>query len=145
MNTDSKNTESKQCTIPVVGRSALSRSEYMKKVFRYYNGDDDWKYKCTDDYENVENAQSWELCPICGLFPKIWEFDNGRQTACGCGENEYTHFKIFAESILSVMKHSHNGQSMVDYDNDALRKNWNHWAKTGEILWEHNYKVTGRW
>ena len=137
--------ETPQMGICAFRRSALSRSEYMKQVFRYYNGDDDWKYKCTDAYEKVENAQSWELCPNCGLIPKICEFDNGRQTACGCGEDQYTHFKIFAESITSVMKNSHNEQSMVDYDSDALRKNWNHWAKTGEILWVRNYKLTGRW
>ena len=139
------NAENHKLTMPRVRRSSLSRSEYMKKVFRYYNGDDDWLYTCTDVYEKVKNAQAWELCPICGMIPKIWEFDNGRQTACRCGKNKYDHFKIMAESICSVMKHSHNGQSMADYESDALRKNWNHWAKTGEILWEHNYKVTGRW
>lgn len=134
-------------TLPIHGvrRSSLSRSEYMSKVYRYYNGYDDWLYTCTDVYEKVKNAQAWELCPNCGLIPKIWEFDNGRQTACRCGKNQYDHFKIMAESICSKIKHSFNGKSMADYDSDALRKNWNHWAKTGELLWDNDYKVTGRW
>ncbi len=123
----------------------LSRREYMKQVFRYYNGDDDLKYTCIDEFKKVENAQAWEFCPVCGLIPKVWEFDNGRLTACNCGENEYHHFSISAESIMSIIKHSHNGQSMAEYDSDALRKNWNHWVKTGEVLFENNYKVTGRW
>jgi hypothetical protein len=125
-----------------VRRSALSRSDYMRKVVRYYNGEDDWKYKCIDIYEKVKNAQSWEICPNCGLFPKIWEFDNGRVTACGCGKNQYEKFTIFAESVMSVCKNSHNGQSATDYDLDALRKNWNHWAKTGELLF---IRGNGRW
>ncbi len=125
-----------------VRRSALSRSNYMRKVVRYYNGEDDWKYKCIDTYEKVKNAQAWELCPNCGLFPKVWEFDNGRATACGCGENQYEKFTVFAESIMSVCKNSHNGQSAIDYDLDALRKNWNHWAKTGEFLFTRG---NGRW
>ena len=29
--------------------------------------------------------------------------------------------------------HRSNG-SVLDYDNDKLRKNWNHWVETGEEL-----------
>ena len=145
MNTDSKKEQNEQCTIPVVVRSALSRSEYMKQVYRYYKGDDDWKYVCIDAYKPVKNAQAWELCPRCGLIPKVWEFDNGRSTACGCGENQYRNFSIEAESIMSVVKHSDNGQSCVDYDSDELRRNWNHWTKTGEFLWVKDYDGNGRW
>ena len=128
--------------VTTVRRSALSRSDYMRKVVRYYNGEDDWKYKCIDAYERVKNAQSWELCPNCGLFPKVWEFDNARATACGCGKNQYQKFTVFAESINSVCKNSHNGKSAADYDLDELRKNWNHWAKTGEFLF---IRGDGRW
>jgi len=142
---DEKETKTTNSGLGAVGRSALSRSEYMKQVYRYYNGDDDWKYVCIDAYKNVKNAQEWELCPNCGLIPKVWEFDNGRSTACGCGDNPYRHFSIEAESIKSVMKHSHNGQSVVDYDSDALRKNWNQWAKTGEFIWIKDYVGSGRW
>lgn len=108
----------------------------QEHIERYYNGNDDRKYLCTNAYEKVTNAEFWEVCPNCGLIPKVWEFDNGRKTACGCGKNKYSHFSIRAESILSVMKNSENGQSMADYDEDDLRRNWNHWARTGEILWE---------
>lgn len=115
-------------------RGGLSKSDYMKLVYRYYQGLDDYRYKCIDAYKCVENAQAWEVCPNCGLIPKVWVFDNGRATACGCGENRYKHFSVFAECITSVVKHSHNGQSIVDYDADELRKNWNHWVKTKEFL-----------
>jgi len=62
-----------------------------------------------------------------------------------CGENIFRHFSIRAESIMSVVKHSHNGQSAVNYDSDELRRNWNHWAKTGEFLWVKDYVKNGRW
>ena len=132
-----------QLTIPRVMHSALSQSEYMRKVVKYYNGEDDWRYKAIDAYKQVKNVQAWELCPNCGLFPKVWEFDNGRATACGCGVNQYDHFKVFAESIMSVCKNSYNGQSAENYDLDALRKNWNHWAKNGEFLFVRD--GSGRW
>jgi len=127
-------------------RQSMSRSNYMKLVSDYYSGNLDWKYKAIHAYITVKNAQSWELCPTCGLFPKIWEFDNGRSTACGCGENQYRHPSIHAESIMSVVKRSHNGNSALDYDSDALRKNWNHWCRTGEELFLHaGLRNDGKW
>jgi hypothetical protein len=142
----SNEAESPAFLVGAVMRSSLSKSEYMKKVVRYYNGSDDWRYKAIDAYKLVDNAQKWELCPKCGLFPKIWEFNNGSCTACGCGDNQYTHPSIHAESIMSYVKRSHNGTSALGYDNDALRKNWNHWCKTGEEIFVHAGKRTdGRW
>lgn len=138
--------ENPQLTIPCVRRSSLSKSEYMKQIFRYNNNLDDKKYNCIDAYYNVKNPMKWELCPNCGLIPKIWEFNNGSSTACGCGRNRYDHPSIHAESILSYVKRSYNGTSAEGYDNDALRKNWNHWCKTGEELFIHAGKRTdGRW
>jgi hypothetical protein len=89
-------------------------------------------YKCIDTYEKVTSPKDWLSCPNCGLIPLIWEFNNGRSTACGCGENEYKHHSIFSESIMSFVKR--NGGSALGYDSDALRTNWNHWAITGEPL-----------
>ena len=41
----------------------------------------------------------WLVCPNCNLKPLVWEFNNGRSTACGCGENEYNHF-LFGQNLL---------------------------------------------
>lgn len=100
-------------------------------------------YYCIDDYKDPEGE--WERCPCCGLKPKVWTFDNGRSTACGCWESKYDHFSIYAESIMSVYKRT-GGTNMTDYVRDELRENWNHWCKTGEILFEHAGKRSdGRW
>lgn len=76
--------------------------------------------------------------------PEDWEFNNGRSTACGCGENQYRNFSIYSESIMSWVTR-HNG-SALDYDSDKLRKNWNHWVETGEELETHeSLRELGRW
>ena len=81
---------------------------------------------CIDDY--ITSTGQWDDCPCCRLKPKIWIFDNGRSTACGCWDNKYDHFSVYAESIMSIYKHDGN---TLDHDSDGLRKNWNHWCKTG--------------
>jgi len=90
------------------------------------------KYKCISAYKIPKSPDDWKDCPNCGLKPLIWEFNNGRSTGCGCGQNEYNHFSIYSESIMSHVTR-HNG-SALDYDSDKLRKNWNHWVSTGEEL-----------
>ena len=98
---------------------------------------------CIDAYEYP--AGEWESCPCCGLKPKVWNFDNGRSTACGCWKSRYDHFSIHAESIMSVHKRT-DGKKMTEYDSDALRVNWNHWCKTGQVLFKHASKRDdGRW
>jgi len=105
-----------------------------------------WKYKAIGAYKDVSSPDEWQECPNCGLKPLVWEFNNGRSTACGCGKNEYDHFSIRAESVLSVAKHSDNGQSVIDYHINDLRDNWNHWVNTGEEKFLHASKRTdGRW
>ena len=100
-------------------------------------------YFCIDDYKHPKG--DWDKCPCCGLTPKVWTFDNGRSTACGCWKNKYEHFSIYAESIMSVHVRT-DGKKITEYDSDALRKNWNHWCKTGEILFQHSSKRSdGRW
>lgn len=95
--------------------------------------------------KEYDNGLEWEECPNCGIKPKIWTFDNGRSTACGCWKSTYNHFSIRAESIMSVHKRT-DGKNMTKYDSDDLRKNWNHWCKTGEFLFEHAGKrIDGRW
>lgn len=98
-------------------------------------------YNCIEDYKDPDG--DWSSCPNCGLKPKVWLFDNGRSTACGCWESRYDHFAIHAESIMSVVKRT--GMS-VEHDSDGLRKNWNHWCSTGEVLFEHaGQRIDGRW
>ena len=92
------------------------------------------EYKCIDVYKKPENPMEWLPCPRCGLRPLVWEFDNGRFTACGCGTDCYSHWSVRAESIMSVIKRSDNGKSAEAYDIDELKNNWNHWVRTGEIL-----------
>lgn len=101
------------------------------------------RYLCIDAYKDPENQADWLDCPNCGIKPRVWVFDNGRSTACGCGNNIYDHFSIRAESIMSHAKR-HNG-SIMDYDSGELMKNWNHWVKTGEFLFVNNYEKDGRW
>jgi hypothetical protein len=90
------------------------------------------KYKCISAYKIPVNPSKWLNCPNCGLKPLIWEFNNGSSTGCGCGENEYNHFSIWTESIMSYI--SRHGGSALNYDSDKLRKNWNHWVHYGEEL-----------
>ena len=101
-----------------------------------------YKYKCIDAYEKPENPMEWLPCPRCGLRPLVWEFDNGRATACGCGTDCYSHWSVQAESIMSVIKRSDNGKSAEAYDIDELKNNWNHWVRTGEILFTPG---NGKW
>ena len=90
------------------------------------------KYKCISAYKIPKDIDKWLDCPDCDLRPLTWEFNNGRSTGCGCGENEYNHFSIWAESIMSHV--GRNGGSALKYDAFELRKNWNHWVQTGEEL-----------
>ena len=115
------------------------------------------KYKCTSAYKipkstlnlqartfEEESIIDWLPCPKCKLIPLIWEFNNGSSTACGCGENEYRHFSIVTESIMSHV--SRNDGSAKDYDSYKLKKNWNHWVETGEELETHEeLRKLGRW
>jgi len=104
------------------------------------------QYKAISAYVKVDKPNSWLTCPNCGLIPLIWEFDNGRSTACGCGENEYRHHSVTAESIMSFVTRN-NGSTgglqtlkasgkTAGYNQDELRENWNHWVKTGVNLFE---------
>lgn len=85
-------------------------------------------YMCCDFYVSPDDCDDWLDCPCCGLKPRIWTFDNGRNTGCGCGKSTYDHFSVHAESILSHVER-HNG-SVAEYDSDELRKNWNEYCVT---------------
>lgn len=101
-------------------------------------------YKAIDAYKEVSNPDEWLNCPKCNLKPLVWMFDNGRSTACGCGASIYDHPSVYAESIMSHMKH--NNGSCLTYDIHELQKNWNHWVQTGEYLFPHHSQRTdNRW
>lgn len=104
------------------------------------------KYKCIDSYKipDIVHWNEWLKCPNCNLRPLVWEFNNGSSTACGCGKNQYDHFSIHSESIMSYV--SRNNGSALGYPRFGLRDNWNHWVKTGEILFDNKKeKDLGKW
>jgi hypothetical protein len=102
------------------------------------------RYKCISAYKIPNKPEDWLPCPNCDLKPLTWEFNNGSSTACGCGENEYNHFSIWTESIMSYV--GRNGGSALNYKSNGLRDNWNHWVETGEELESHKSLIEmGRW
>ena len=106
-----------------------------------------YKFVDFDFYHYPDNLDKWLECPFCNQKPQVWVFDNGKQTACGClleEYNKYKHFAIFAESINSVL--TRTGKS-GEYDSDELRKNWNHFCTTGEVLFERPIggREDGKW
>lgn len=103
------------------------------------------EYMCTNAYEEPKNWDKWLECPNCGIKPKVNEYDNGRSTACGCGKDIYTNFSVHAESICSILERTGNWAEHNKNGTDDLRNNWNHWVKTGELLFDLDYKKDGRW
>jgi len=81
---------------------------------------------CISDYKEPDG--DWEKCPCCNLRPKVWVFDNGKQTACGCWKNKYDHFAVRSESIISV--YTRCGGDLCEYNSDQLRVNWNEYCAT---------------
>lgn len=104
-------------------------------------------YECKlDFYKLPDDIEKWSTCPFCGLKPKIWVFDNGRYTACGCHVGDdypgrYNHFHIRAESIFSY--HNRN-KTLRGYKTSHLRRNWNMWCNTGVIKFDDKSYIN-RW
>jgi len=100
-------------------------------------------YNCIDAYKETETP--WTKCPCCGLHPRVWIFDNGRSTSCGCWQDTYNIFSVYAESVMSVHERT-DGKNMLLYDPDGLRNNWEHWCETGVLLFEREgRRADGRW
>lgn len=93
--------------------------------------------RCIDDYKIPEDTLEYIPCNRCNFRPKVWTFDNGRFTACGCYNNIYDHFTIQAESCNSIYQ---RGGDMTDYFKFDLKHNWNHYQLTGEIVYEFKVK-----
>lgn len=118
------------------------KQDFIDRNNRYeYDSRDIWEVK-----EVYKIGGGYHVAVINNLTgylrPLVWEFDNGRATACGCGTDCYSHWSVQAESIMSVIKRSDNGKSAEAYDIDELKNNWNHWVRTGEILFTPG---NGRW
>lgn len=103
--------------------------------------DNNWYY-CIDAYKKPLNQDEWAYCPKCGLKPLVWVFDNGRFTGCGCGESEYKHFSIHAESVCSVLKRT---GGFSDYNDDELKDNWNNYCNNGDVYNGDSLKKEGKW
>ena len=100
-------------------------------------------HSCIDAYEDPPNLEQWDECPACKLKPKVWIFNNGNSTACGCARSTYDHFSVHAESIASVLKRTGGFAKYCDGD---LMNNWNTWCRDGVIVFEHAGKRNdGRW
>jgi len=102
-----------------------------------------WSWiECIDAYKEPEGE--WSPCPRCNLTPRVWVFNNGNCTACGCWNSMYRHWSIHSESIGSVLNRT---GGFVEYDGDDLRKKWNHYCETGEILFNRptGGRADGRW
>jgi hypothetical protein len=98
--------------------------------------------KGMDQYHLVQEQEDWAECPKCGLAPKVWLFDNGRSTICGCWTDTYNRHRVFAESIMSIYKRT---GCTAEWSSVALRDNWNHWCATGEHLFVRAYNEKGVW
>jgi hypothetical protein len=109
-----------------------------KKTWKEYRN----KYKAIDAYVKVSDPQWWLPCKDCQLIPLVWEFNNGRSTACGCGKNEYDHHSIGAESIMSFV--TRNNGSALGYNTSELRMNWNQWVKTGQDFFKEQKKLNDK-
>ena len=115
----------------------IEEVEYNKIWIEYRK-----KYRCTNAYKKVKDPQWWLPCKFCGLIPLVWEFDNGRSTACGCGESEYVHHSIGAESVMSYV--TRNNGSALGYNSAELRMNWNQWVKTGQDIFKEMRLKNGK-
>lgn len=101
-------------------------------------------YFCIDAYQDVSEHEHWERCPCCNLKPKIWTFDNGRSTACGCWNSRYDIFSVKAESIMSV--HIRCNGNLQEYSVDQLRLNWNEYCATMVNPCNHtDLRFEGKW
>lgn len=71
--------------------------------------------------EKIHDPEKWINCPICGIKPFVWEFDNGRYAECDCGE-EYHRENA---SAIAALPYYNKHQTLVDFPDKELRNNWN--------------------
>lgn len=99
---------------------------------------------CIDAFVDVDEEEHWMKCPACNQKPKIWTFNNGRMTACGCWNDRYDHFSVYAESVMSIFRRC--GGNVSEYCSDSLRKNWNEYCSTHVNSCNHaDLRMEGKW
>lgn len=89
-----------------------------------------WEYATHEDYKEVSPNENWLACPKCGVIPRVWRFDNGCSVKCLCF-HKYDAGLVRAESINSCYSRE---KSAMNYNRDTLRRNWNHYIETGEVI-----------
>ena len=121
-----------------VGQTIKDNLIDYQKMYFYDNPDySQGLYYCISSYSEVKNPNLWQECPNCKLKPLINIFNNGAYTSCGCGESDYAHFSIRAESLMSRYNRLKNAGGNSE---ERLMNNWNHWCLTGEDLFEKEKK-----
>lgn len=86
---------------------------------------------CTDSYKEPDSKEEWLPCPKCKLTPKVWVFDNGEHSACGCWESKYEHFDVQADETIGQVVSRTGG--FVEYDADAHRRKWNAYCQAASV------------
>lgn len=101
-------------------------------------------HHCIGAFKTPENLDEWSNCPCCNLKPKVWLYDNGMQTACGCFNSMYDHFAVHTESVMSVYRRCDGNLS--EYNRDNLRLNWNEYCATMVNPCNHSdLRDEGKW
>jgi len=81
---------------------------------------------------------------VVDLKPKIWQYNNGCETVCGCWNDRYDHFSVKAESIMSV--HIRCNGNLSEYSSDQLRLSWNEYCARMISPCNHwDLWVEGKW
>lgn len=85
-----------------------------------------WNMRKSNIYKPLENTEGWKRCPVCGLYPHIWEFDNGWYAQCLCNLLEIAEI-VRAEGPYQYHlrnKDKPDYEGMIGYDN-YVREVWN--------------------
>lgn len=87
-----------------------------------------YSYPNFDFYVEPEDGP-WTPCPVCELPPRVWRFDNGQFTVCGCRSDwsDYACRHISAPSIMTYARQ--NNGNMTNWDRNSLRYSWDAWCR----------------
>lgn len=79
-----------------------------------------WSMSCGEWFEPLKSVKGWKKCKQCGMFPRVWIFDNGSYAKCHCFD--LYDGGVQSESINSIYKRT---GSASEYSRDNLRSAWN--------------------
>jgi len=89
-----------------------------------YIDDDHWRWMhaTIDSYKPIgETDKEWLACPLCGVRPRVWLFNNGEHAKCCCGDI-YDGAEARCDGALETF---HKTGRHDQHDFDALRRAWN--------------------